>query len=306
MKILLATDGSDTARATVAFLLGFPLPSATEVTVMTVISEVLQRDEMRGLSEEQRQAFEDLRKREYSDAQRLLDSEVERLRQAGFKASGEIRTGHAAEEIVRLAAELKSDIIAVGSHGLSGARRFLLGSVSDRVFEYAPCSVLIVKQPAAAGGGQAVFPTATEKWRLLLAYDNSPPARKAVELCASLPLAAPTEIKAITVLPLIRMYRQDIRQQLSSVWQEKKRAAKMALEWATSKVDLKDGYVSTELLEEPDVAQAILDVADDFGCHLLIVGHKGKKAFERFLRGSVTARLAHHAPCSVLSVRTCD
>jgi nucleotide-binding universal stress UspA family protein len=102
------------------------------------------------------------------------------------------------------------------------------------------------------------------------------------------------------------MYRQDIRQQLSSVWQEKKRAAKMALEWATSKVDSKDGHVSTQLLEEPDVAQAILDVADDFGSHLLIVGHKGKQAFARFLRGSVAARLAHHAPCSVLSVRTCD
>ena len=305
MKILLATDGSDSARAAVDFLLGFPLPSAAEVTVMTVISEVLHSDEMQGLSDEKRQAFEDVRRREDRDAQRLLDGEVERLRQAGFEARGEIRTGHAAEEIVRLATELKSDIITVGSHGLSGVKRFLLGSVSDRVFEYSPCSVLIVKHPAAAGG-RAAFPSADAKWRLLLAYDDSPPARMAVELCASLPLAKRAEIKAVTVLPLIRMYRQDIRQQLSWVWQEKKRAAKMALEWVTTEVDWKGVDVATELLENPDVAQAILDVADNFGSHLLIVGHKGKKAFERILLGSVTARLAHHAPCSVLSVRTCD
>jgi nucleotide-binding universal stress UspA family protein len=49
MKILLATDGSDTARAAVDFVLRFPLPSGTQITLMTVIREVLHSDELLAL-----------------------------------------------------------------------------------------------------------------------------------------------------------------------------------------------------------------------------------------------------------------
>jgi nucleotide-binding universal stress UspA family protein len=303
MKILLATDGSDTARAAVDFVLRFPLPSGTQITLMTVIREVLHSDELLALSAEHRQAFEEARGAADIDAQHMLATEVERLRQAGLDASSQIRSGHPAEEIVRLATEWRSDIIAVGSHGLSGARRFLLGSVSDRVFEYAPCSVLIVKPGAAGAAVRPRFPDSGEKWRLLLAYDDSAPARKAVELCSALPLGSRAEISAITVMPMIRMYRQDIRQQLDWLWQGKKQAAEMALEWVAAEVGGKDLTVSTRLVEASDVSQAVLDAATRLDSDLIIVGHKGKKAFERFLLGSVTARIAHHAPCSVLSVR---
>jgi nucleotide-binding universal stress UspA family protein len=305
MKILLATDGSDTARAAVDFVLKFPLPPATQFTVTTVIREVLRSDELQELPAEHRKAFEEARAQADVDAQRMLDTEVERLRQAGFGASSQIRSGHPAEQIVQLATELHTDIIVVGSHGLSGAKRFLLGSVSDRVFEYSPCSVLIVKPGATAPEIRPKLPDAGEKWRLLLAYDDSPPARRAVELCASLPLKSRAEINAITVMPLIRMYRQDIRQHLSWVWQAKKQAAEMALQWLAAEVGGKDVAVSTELIEDTSVSQAVLDAAARLDSDLVVVGHKGKKVFERFLLGSVTARIAHHAPCSVLSVREC-
>jgi nucleotide-binding universal stress UspA family protein len=284
MKILLATDGSDTARAAVDFVLRFPLPSGTQITLMTVIREVLHSDELLALSAEHRQAFEEARGAADIDAQHMLATEVERLRQAGLDASSQIRSGHPAEEIVRLATEWRSDIIAVGSHGLSG-------------------SVLIVKPGAAGAAVRPRFPDSGEKWRLLLAYDDSAPARKAVELCSALPLGSRAEISAITVMPMIRMYRQDIRQQLDWLWQGKKQAAEMALEWVAAEVGGKDLTVSTRLVEASDVSQAVLDAATRLDSDLIIVGHKGKKAFERFLLGSVTARIAHHAPCSVLSVR---
>lgn len=306
MKILLATDGSDTARAATDFLLALPLPPNTEVTVMTVVKEVLHADEVQKLSAEHREAFDQATEAADAEVRRLLDAEVERVRQAGLGASGQVRRGHPAEEIVRLASELRSDIVTVGSHGWGGAKRFLLGSVSDRVFEYAPCSVLVVKpatadaQPASAAAGK------DRPWRLLLAYDDSPPARKAVELCASLPLPSQAEIHAITVMPMIRMYRQDIRQQLSWMWQNKKRAAETALQSVATQVGAKDITVSTELTEDANVSQGVLDAAARHRSDLIVVGHKGKKAFERFLTGSVTARIAHHAPCSVLSVRECQ
>jgi nucleotide-binding universal stress UspA family protein len=304
MKILLATDGSDAARAAVDFLLRFPLPGGSEVTVATVIKEVLPLDQIKKLSGERRKALDAARRSATDEARALADSEAKRIRDAGPSATSRVLFGPPAEEIVRLATEMQSDIITLGSHGLSGPKRFLLGSVSDRVFEYARCSVLIVKSAAPSDSGQAaVFPARGDPWRMLLAFDNSPPARKAVELCASLPLKSGSAIRAVTVMPMIHMYRQDIRQQLSWVWQEKKRAAEMGLEWLAAEMDRKDVAVETELLENSDVAQAILDVAADFGSDLIVVGNKSRTAFERFLLGSVTVRVAHHAYCSVLSVR---
>ena len=56
-------------------------------------------------------------------------------------------TGEPAEEILTFASEIGADLIAMGSHGRTGIRRFLLGSVSRQVLDHAPCPVLIVRIP---------------------------------------------------------------------------------------------------------------------------------------------------------------
>lgn len=53
-----------------------------------------------------------------------------------------------------------------------------------------------------------------------------------------------------------------------------------------------------------DPADAILDVAEEFGHDLIVVGNKGMTGAKRFLLGSVPNKISHHAPCSVLIVRT--
>lgn len=53
-----------------------------------------------------------------------------------------------------------------------------------------------------------------------------------------------------------------------------------------------------------DAADAILDVAEEQGSDLIVVGHKGLTGATRFLLGSVPNKVSHHAPCSVLIVRT--
>jgi nucleotide-binding universal stress UspA family protein len=55
------------------------------------------------------------------------------------------RQGDAADAIIDVAEEREGDLIVVGNRGLAGARRFLLGSVPNRVSHHAPCSVLIVR-----------------------------------------------------------------------------------------------------------------------------------------------------------------
>ena len=55
------------------------------------------------------------------------------------------RVGDAADAIIDVAEEQRSDLIVVGHKGMTGATRFLLGSVPNKVSHHAPCSVMIVR-----------------------------------------------------------------------------------------------------------------------------------------------------------------
>jgi nucleotide-binding universal stress UspA family protein len=59
----------------------------------------------------------------------------------------EVRTGQAAEEILRYAEQEGIDLIVMGTHGRTGLNRWLLGSVAQKVIQCAPCPVLIVRPP---------------------------------------------------------------------------------------------------------------------------------------------------------------
>ena len=67
----------------------------------------------------------------------------------------------------------------------------------------------------------------------------------------------------------------------------------------------KQGGVDAERYpREGDPADAILDVAEDTGADLIVVGNKGMTGAKRFLLGSVPNKVSHHAPCGVYIVRT--
>jgi universal stress protein A len=63
----------------------------------------------------------------------------------GLEAESILRVGNPYEEIVNVAKEFRIDLIVIGSHGYTGLSRLLLGSTADRVLQYAPCPVLVVK-----------------------------------------------------------------------------------------------------------------------------------------------------------------
>jgi nucleotide-binding universal stress UspA family protein len=64
------------------------------------------------------------------------------------------------------------------------------------------------------------------------------------------------------------------------------------------------GVPVTAYAREGDPADAILDVAEERGADLIVVGNKGMTGAKRFLLGSVPNKVSHHAPCSVLIIRT--
>ena len=89
-----------------------------------------------------------------------LWDKVRRLRPPSPAAAVEYRLadGDAAAEVVRAAGETGSDLIVMGTHGRSGLKHLLMGSVAEQVVRKAPCPVLTVKAPSppAAAAGAAV------------------------------------------------------------------------------------------------------------------------------------------------------
>lgn len=82
----------------------------------------------------------------HDDVQLLLEQAQSEAIGAGLShVQTHARQGDAADAIIDVAEEQDADLIVVGNKGMSGARRFLLGSVPNRVSHHAPCSVLIVR-----------------------------------------------------------------------------------------------------------------------------------------------------------------
>jgi nucleotide-binding universal stress UspA family protein len=81
-----------------------------------------------------------------SDAQKQLQELVEQRLPRGLKScTALVVTGYAADEIVRIANEQKIDLIVIATHGHTGWRGFVFGSVAEKVVRLAPCPVMAIR-----------------------------------------------------------------------------------------------------------------------------------------------------------------
>ena len=79
------------------------------------------------------------------DVEATLEAAASEIRAAGIEVEVVAREGDPADAILDVAEERGSDLIVVGNKGMTGAKRFLLGSVPNKVSHHAPCSVLIIR-----------------------------------------------------------------------------------------------------------------------------------------------------------------
>jgi nucleotide-binding universal stress UspA family protein len=142
-SIVVGTDGSETAGKAVQEAIDLAKTVGASVYVVSAYEPVPQGR----LREESRQAPEDLQwminPREDVDA--TLSDAADEVRGAGLDVETFAREGDPADAILDVAEERNADLIVVGNKGMTGARRFLLGSVPNKVSHHAPCSVLIVR-----------------------------------------------------------------------------------------------------------------------------------------------------------------
>jgi nucleotide-binding universal stress UspA family protein len=196
---------------------------------------------------------------------------------ASAKVAGKVVVEKGAPAPAILKHARRGDVIVLGSRGLTGLDRFMLGSVSHTVTLHAPASVLVVKQA----------PRVIR--RILLASDGSKSSTKALRFVMEELRPENIEIVLVHVIPFLRS-------------SEVKEAGQALIERDAERL-INAGYTVNKILKLGHPAEEIIKVADRQKIDLLVVGAKGLGAIARFFLGSVSAKLVQHSTASVLVVR---
>ncbi|MGE3540935.1 MAG: universal stress protein [Candidatus Tectimicrobiota bacterium] len=85
-----------------------------------------------------------------AEVQCFMGEKLGRVRAAGLRGHSVILTGTPFQMIVNVAQARSTDLIIMGSHGRTGLRHLMLGSVAERVVRLAPCPVLVVREASCA------------------------------------------------------------------------------------------------------------------------------------------------------------
>jgi nucleotide-binding universal stress UspA family protein len=141
--IVVGTDGSETAKEAVRQAVELAAAVGAKLEIVSAYEPV----STNRLREEGRSVPNDVEwmvnPREDVDA--TLEDAATSARDAGVPVAVFARQGDPADAILDVAEETNADLIVVGNKGMTGAKRFLLGSVPNKISHHAPCSVLIIR-----------------------------------------------------------------------------------------------------------------------------------------------------------------
>ncbi len=142
-RIVVGTDGSETAGEAVRQAVDLAKLAGAQLSIVSAYAPVSKRR----LQSEQEGAPADVQYEigPREDVNLVLDGAAASAKKEGLDVQTHPVEGDPAEAVLNVAEETEADLIVVGNKGMTGARRFLLGSVPNNVSHHAPCSVLIVR-----------------------------------------------------------------------------------------------------------------------------------------------------------------
>ncbi len=299
MNIVYATDGSASAVTAGELLATLPLAAGTRVTVLSAIPESswVSTPPMGGEGSIY-PLLAEVAAQEQMTALQTAEAGAAALRERGNAVVVSVRRKSPADAILEQAREVHAGLIVVGSHGMGAIEHFLIGSVSERVARYAPCSVLVARGSTLR--------------RAVVAVDESQSAAHALDALVLLPLPETLEMTVVHVLrpsdgtppmqlghglgwdAVIEQYeeqRQNAGLRIVKHAQERLRAAH------------RDGPVEADVRCGAPADELVV-AAREVNADLIVVGAANKSALGRLFLGSASGRVLSHAPCSVLVART--
>jgi nucleotide-binding universal stress UspA family protein len=137
---------------------------------------------------------------------------------------------------------------------------------------------------------------------IVVGTDGSPSAEAAVRRAAEIAKGSGAVVHLVTAFPDAPAYSEPItssakRDRINLADVAESVLARAASEFASQGIEV-ETYA-----QQGDPANVIIEVAQEHDADLIVVGARGLTGLQRFLLGSVSGKLSHHAPCSVMIVR---
>jgi nucleotide-binding universal stress UspA family protein len=307
MKVLVAIDSSSPSQVAVDEVAARPWPKATTVRILSMVESGRFR-EIQELVEPATQAAQSLVKNAAQRIEARLLGSSRPIVQAGncecagydeLAISTDVIKGHPRTAIVEYAERWGADFVVVGSHGLGGFTRFVMGSTAQAVVRHARCSVEVAR---AAIAGKA---RAADGMRILLATDGSDCSVAAARSIAERPWPAGSEVKVVSAIDLVAPATEPWYLDASVMARLEEGLAEQAQDAvkAAEKIISGAGLKASVAVPVGNPKAVVLDEAKEWGADLVVVGSHGRHGIDRVLMGSTSEAVAMHAHCSVEVIR---
>jgi len=293
-RILVATDGSPSAQQAAEVAAQIAKSFGSEVTILSAIPSISSR-------------AAPLEGEYYSKLINKADDNADKAA-AVFKRAGvavsekEVPQGRSSvvETIVDYATKEETGLIVMGTRGLGGFKRAVLGSVSSGVAAHAPCATLVVRPNKRKGdAGRALG-------RVLVAVDGSPNAQRALETAVEIAKGMKAELRIAHVVYVPTLFWSmgvpGSAVPTDRIEEDAEEVARQTLAKAVKYS--KDAGVANpkdELVTQlVSPAQGIVQLAEHDEADVIVIGTRGNGGFRKLLLGSVANSVLHYADCSVL------
>lgn len=232
-----------------------------------------------------------------------------------FDMSCEIKvcTGHPAEEIARIAKEDNIDIVLAATHGGSGVKRFLLGSVTERLVKILSCPFLVLDPKKE---NQDLVQNGIHLKRILIGCDFSPDSSLAVEYAQSLAQEFQAQLFLGHVIPTVEYFGAGTTEYLNAQeefftgWHDAYQGRRQSIIDLIEKKLLNlvgkgsQDWCSHEIVVlEGKPYQELLKYAEKNKIDMIVLGARGHSLLEEFIIGSTADRIISRSPCPVMAIR---
>ena len=279
-RILVATGGSPWSDAAVAYATALAAHVHADLCVLTVlnITGVYAMPDVMASSEMLMESVE-------QQGQDMLAHSTARATEAGVAPVAILKWGNIPETILQTAAEEQCDLIVLGSRGLSGFKRLMLGSISNAVAAKAHCPVLLIKAP----------PVVPLRWqRVLVATGGSPWSEAAVDHALTLAQAQHLAM-CVLYVEVRRGRRAEHPPEITADGQNILALAEARTVAAHIPYTMQFAY--------GEVVSTILTTATSQQCDVIVLGSRGLTGFKRLMLGSTSNAVAATAAVPVLIVK---
>ncbi len=285
-KILVATDFSADADRALETALALAQPTKGEVHLIHALEVIAAPLAPYALS-----IPDDLIGAAREAGLRKLDEARRKVEARGLATSAVLGSVPAALAVAARAREIGADLVVVGSHGHTGIKRFLLGSVAEHTVKESPVSVLTVR-----GEGHAEAPHT-----IVVGVDFSAHSEQAIALAADWARTFGAQLHLVNGLQLTMPFLAPYEVTVPDAFiDESYSAAGKKLAATAEKLAGVDVH-TTVLSASPQ--DALDSIAARVKADLIVTGSRDLHGMKHALLGSVAERTVRHAPCSVLTVK---